>query len=440
MGAAGESVGRALHRLVTGSGEQRARLHTLILVRWIAVVGQGFTIVLVQVSLGIDLPLVPLLGAVLLSALVNLVLALRASPTTRLTERSAALLLSYDILQLAFLLGLTGGLANPFAVLLLVPVTVSATILSFRTTIALCALVIAALTILVLWPTPLPWHGQTFALPGLYLAALWVALVLGCILLAGYAWRVAEEARRMSAALAATQMALAREQQLSALGGLAAAAAHELGSPLATIAVTARELQNNLDAESPFAEEVALLVTQSRRCRDILHWLSQRPDTQEHDPFTRMPLSALLETVAEARRVAGVEMTVEVEPADADPCEEPLITPAPALVHGLGNLIQNAFQFATGQIWLTVELGREQIQVLIEDDGPGFRPDIVEQLGEPYVSSRQGTGLGLGIFIAQTLLARCGASLHFDTTNTGARVTVSWPRERLMRAAVEDRS
>lgn len=438
MGAFGESVARALRRAITGGGEHRVRLRTLILVRWIAVIGQAFTIVLVQVSLGIDLPLVPLLGAVLLSALVNLALSLKSAPTTRLTERSAALLLSYDILQLAFLLALTGGLKNPFAVLLLVPVTVCATILSLRTTIALCALVIAALTILVLWPTPLPWHGETFALPELYLAALWVALVLGCVMLAGYAWRVAEEARRMADALTATQMALAREQQLSALGGLAAAAAHELGTPLATIAVTARELQNHLGSESAYAEEVGLLVTQSRRCRDILRWLSQRPDTQEHDPFTRMPLSALVATVAEARRVDGIEMTVEVEPGDGG-ADEPVVPPAPALVHGLGNLIQNAFQFASRQIWLTVELGREEVAVRIEDDGPGFQPDIAERLGEPYVSSRHGTGLGLGVFIAQTLLARCGASIHFDSTDTGACVTVSWPRERLARVAVEDR-
>jgi two-component system sensor histidine kinase RegB len=255
----GETAGRLaalLGRVLTGSGERRVRLRTLTLIRWIAIIGQAFTVALVHFSLEFPLPLGPMLGAIGLSALINLVLSGFAA-TTRLTERSAALLLGYDILQLAFLLGLTGGLQNPFSVLLIVPVTLSATTLSLRTTIVLCLFVVGAATVLAVVPSDLPWRPGSFELPPLYVAALWLALVLGTALVAAYAWRIADEARRLSDALAATQMALAREQQLSALGGLAAAAAHELGSPLATIAVTARELARSVPPDSPLAEDIA---------------------------------------------------------------------------------------------------------------------------------------------------------------------------------------
>ena len=300
----------ALRRALIGSGERRVRLRTLTLIRWIAIVGQAFTVALVHFSLEFNLPLGPLLGAIGLSALINLILSGFAA-TTRLTERSAALLFGYDILQLAFLLGLTGGLANPFSVLLIVPVTLSATTLSLRTTIILCLFVVAAATLLALFPTDLPWRPATFELPPLYVAALWLALVLGTALIAACAWRIADEARRLSDALAATQMALAREQQLSALGGLAAAAAHELGSPLATIAVTARELAHSVPPDSPLAEDIALLVSQGQRCREILRSLSQKGQSDEHAPFTRMPLSNLLETVAESCRWRpGIDLAI----------------------------------------------------------------------------------------------------------------------------------
>ena len=424
-------------RLVLGEGERRVRLRTLIMVRWVAIIGQAFTVILVQASLGIDLPVVPLAVAIVASCLVNLGLSLGASPTTRLTERAAALLLGYDILQLAFLLALTGGLKNPFAVLLLVPTTISATILSLRTTIGLSALVVLALTVLGLWPSPLPWHGPEFALPPLYLAALWSALVLACVLLAGYAWRVADEARRMSDALSATQIALAREQRLSALGGLAAAAAHELGSPLATIAITARELADALPEDSPFGEDVQELVTQSRRCRDILRWLSEQPEPDQHDAFIRMPLSRLLEGIARPHQDGGTEIEIRVEVEDG--AQEPVLNPLPTVRHGLGNLIQNAVQFARRRVRIRVLVSVDQVRVVIEDDGPGFAPEVMEQLGEPYVSTRRDEGgLGLGVFIAQTLLARSGASLRFETRRGGATVEVNWPRDRLEHYLAEE--
>ncbi len=262
---------------VIGDGvERRARLRTLILIRWIAITGQAFAVTLVHFWLGFPLPLFLLCSAIALSTLINVLLSLRFATTTRLTERNATLLLGFDVLQLGFLLELTGGLQNPFSILLIVPIAFSATILSLRMTIGLCILTIATASLLALFPGELPWIPVGFHLPHLYILGAWCALALGAVLIAGYAWRVADEGRRMSQGLAATQMAVAREQQRSALGSQAAAAAHELGSPLATIAVTARELANSIPPDSPLTEDVALLVSQSLRCREILKALSQK--------------------------------------------------------------------------------------------------------------------------------------------------------------------
>lgn len=424
-------------RALVGGGERRTRLRTLTLIRWIAIVGQAFTISFVHFSLEFRLPLLPLLAAVGLSALINLVLAVGFPATTRLTERSVALLLGYDVLQLAFLLGLTGGLQNPFSILLIVPVTLSATTLSLRTTVLLCGVVITVVTLLAGWPSDLPWRGDGFALPTLYVVALWFAVVLSTALIAGYAWRVADEARRLSDALAATQMALAREQRLSALGGLAAAAAHDLGSPLATIAVTARELANSVPANSPLAEDVAELVSQSQRCREILKSLEHRPESDEHRPFTRVPLSHLLATIAEACGRPGMTIDVQVERVGPEGME-PRLTPTPELRHALANLIDNAIKFARKEVRIVVDPAPDTVEVRVEDDGPGFSPEVLELLGEPYISTRHASGgLGLGVFIAETLLARTGATLQFGNRSKGAYVAITWNRTALEGIALE---
>ncbi|WGF87654.1 ActS/PrrB/RegB family redox-sensitive histidine kinase [Marinivivus vitaminiproducens] len=404
------------------------RLRTLVLIRWVAVVGQAFTILLVHHALGFALPQGMLLGAVALSALINLPLSIRRPRTTRLSERGAALLLAYDILQLSFLLALTGGLQNPFALLLLMPVTLSAATLSLGTTMLLALLVINVVTALALVPTSLPWDDPGFTLPHLYIFALWIAFVLGTCLIAAYAWRVTEEQRRMADALAATQMALAREQQLSALGGLAAAAAHELGSPLTTIAVTARELVKALPRDSELQDEAGELISQIQRCREILAQLGHEAShgAADHEPYTRAPFGDLLESLVSEFRRPGVDLQVTIDGEG----EEPDLVLTPELRHALGNLIDNAVSFARTRVTLALRIDPHTVTLRIEDDGPGFAPEVLESLGEPYVSTRRGNGgLGLGVFIASTLLARTGANVRFDNRPQGAQVTVEWRPE-----------
>lgn len=411
----------------------RLMLHTVSLTRWVAVIGQLFTILFVYFSLGIALPLAALLPAVALSAFVNLALGLGLKATTRLPERSAAALFAFDIGQLCYLLLLTGGVQNPFSALLLVPIALAAVTLDFRSTIGITALALLGISVLAVAAGPLPWRDGFLSLPTLYRVAGWAALSLGTMLIAVFAWSVAEEGRQRTEALTATQLALAREQQLSALGGQAAAVAHLLGTPLATINIIAKELVRELPDGSPLAEEAADLLTQAKRCRELLAGLGKRADDDAQQNFTRAPFTSLLEHIAAEFARPGIDLKVRLD--GSDDVAEPLVALTPELRHSLANLIDNALQFARSEVEITLRPTRAELVLVIQDDGPGFPAEVLDWLGEPFLSTRREQGgLGLGIFIANTLLARTGAKVHFDNTWRGARVTLSWPAHRLVRA------
>lgn len=406
---------------------------TLAAIRWVALAGQMAALLVVELGLGFPLPTALALAIVAASAVLNLTLVRRRGGRDRLNEREAAFYLGFDIVQLAALLFVTGGLGNPFALLLLAPVTVSATILGRRPTIHLCLLALASATLLAFAHLPLPWAAPGFALPPIYTAGLWVALMVALVFNAAYAWWVAEEARRISAALAATQEALARQQRLAAVGALAAAAAHELGSPLGTIAVVARELVRELPRDSDLADDARLLLSESQRCRDILASLSRRSEPEPHGAFAELPFDALVEQAAEPYQRDGVAVIIEAHGPEGTPlaAPAPAVPPTPELLHGLGSIIQNAVQFASATVEVTVAWdGSGALSVEVEDDGPGFAPSVLSRLGEPYVSTRAGRDghMGLGLFIARTLLERTGAEVGFaNREDGGARVDVRWP-------------
>ena len=407
-------------------------LRTLILIRWVAIAGQASTILIVHYGLGFALPLVPALAVVGSSALLNLLLIVLRQWAARLGARDAALYLGYDILQLAVLLYLTGGLQNPFSILILAPATVAATILSRRAVIALSILAVAAISMLALRHMPLPWRAEPLVFPPELVLGAWIALVLATVFIGAYTWSIAQGARRLRDAMAATQLALAREQRVSAVGALAAAAAHELGSPLATIAVIAKELVRELPGDSPHAEDAALLLSQSERCRRILAELAQQPEEDGGSPYTRLPISALVEAAAAPHRNQGVRLIIATA---GDPAvEEPLVRRSPEIMHGLTNLVQNAVQFAAREVSITIFWDASTVTVELDDDGPGFPLHLLGRLGEPYLSTRAGVTdhMGLGIFIAQSLLERSGARLAFDNlAEGGAHIAISWNRANL---------
>src|SRR5229473_481019 len=330
-------------------GAAGVSLRRLISMRWVAVAGQAAALLVTQYGLGFDLPILPALAVVAASALINVGHVLLRRPQLRLSERDAAFTLGYDVLQLGLLLYLTGGLENPFAILMIAPVTVAATILSRRSVIFLSALAISAITVLAVEHWPLPWRGPPPVLSAVYVFGIWAALVLSTIFIAAYAWSVAGEARRIRDAFAATQLALAREQRVSA-----AAAAHELGSPLGTIAVIAKELVRELPQDSPYAEDAALLLSQSERCGTILAELSHRPEAEGSSPFTRLPISALAEAAGAPYRASGVRVIYATATSTG---EEPQVARRPEIMHGLGNLIQNAIQFASREVTVTIAWG-----------------------------------------------------------------------------------
>ncbi len=422
----------------------RVRLRTVVLIRWVALAGQVVTLTLVHFGFGLALPLAPALVVVLLSGALNVALQVTRPKQLWLQEREAAFNLAFDLVQLAALLALTGGLSNPFAILILAPVTLSATILSPRSTAVLSMLAIVLVSLLALWHLPLPWPDEPFAMPVFYRLGVWSALVIALVFIAAYVSFIAEEARGMSEALTATQMALAREQRLSALGGLAAAAAHELGSPLGTIAVVARELERELPADSPWHEDMELLVAESKRCREILARLADNPEDDGGEPYNRIPVAALVETAAAPYARDGIDLEIEAGPLPEGPREHPTVVRSPEIIHGLGTLLQNAMQFARHRVWVEIAWDAEWLIVTIADDGPGFDPGVLTRLGEPYVStgsqdargSSAGQQLGLGIFIAQTLLGHAGASLRFrNPREGGAEVEIRWRRNTLSEVA-----
>ncbi len=432
---AAASVSRA--GTLTPGGQ--VRLRTLVWIRWIAIAGQLAALLVVRFVLGWPLPIGAALAAVGASVLLNMAMTFRRPFRGRLREGEAAAYLAFDILQLAALLYLTGGLGNPFSLLFLGPVTVSATTLSRAATALLGGLVVACASVLAFYHMPLPWTDEGLRLPVLYITGLWTAVVVGTIFLSGYIGSVAGEGRRMSDALSATQLALAREQQLSALGGLAAAAAHELGSPLATIAVTTKELSREIGPDDPLAEDVRILQAEADRCREILADLGRAPETDDpDDPMARALFSDVAAAAAARYRVDGIAL--DVVAAALDDSVEPVVPRSPELLHGLGNVIQNAVQFAEAAVSVEVSWDADEARVEVHDDGPGFPGNVLDRIGEPYVSRRGGGHLGLGIFIAQTLLARTGARLHFSNVraagrNDGAEVVIVWRRSDLEDAA-----
>lgn len=422
----------------TGSAwtsEGRVRLRTLVLLRWLAIGGQSAAALFVQLVMGFDVPLGAALAVIATSAWLNLFLMI-ALPSQRLVkEWEAALQLAYDVVQLAVLLALTGGIENPFLLLFIAPVAVSAAVLRPSTTAGLAALAYVCVGALALWHWPLPWHpGQQLDLPPLYQAGLAAAVLIGLGFTSVYAWRVAAEEERLNIALAAVQAVLAREQRLAALGGLAAAAAHELGTPLATIHLVAKEMARGLPPDSPLQEDVQLLVSQSERCRTILKQLSSQPETRDvvHE---RMPLRALIEESIGAHHAKGKKIEIHLMAA-AEGAPTPDVRRSPEILHGLGNLVENAVDFATATVEVTALWTPVEIEITVRDDGPGFAANVLPRLGEPYVSERSagqtGGGLGLGFFIAKTLLERSGARVEFQNAAAGgALVRATWPRRAI---------
>jgi len=419
-----------------GVEARRLRLNTLVRLRWLAVAGQGAAVVIGVFGFGLGLPALACLVLIAASAALNLSLRWQFPVSAQLSEHAATIFLAYDILQLAGLLYLTGGVANPFVMLFLAPVTIAAASLSYQRALTLLALALVCATALLRFNLPLPWIGrEKLVLPPLYVLGVWTSLAVSAAFVAFYAYRVAAEARQSASALTAAELVLERAQHLSQLDGLAAAAAHELGTPLATVALVVREMAAQAPRDEAFVDDLHLLEESVDRCRSILGRLSAPSDLTGQSMDISSPVE-LAELAAAPHRLLGVSITVTGDGSEPAPkCPR-----NPGVLYGVGNLIENAVGFAESSVAIQARWTKSTVTIVISDDGRGFPPNILPRIGEPYLARREGArpveksggGLGLGLFIARTLLERSGASLRFGNAAppaTGAVVTVQWPRE-----------
>lgn len=424
------------------------RLRTLILLRWAAIAGQIVAIAVAVQFFSVQIPFGLAAATIGVAVIANLVSSTLFPRNTRLNERQAAGILVFDTLQLGVMMFLTGGIHNPFMVLILAPVTVAATALSTRSTVIVGAVAIAATSFVTWINIPLQTATGILQMPDLFVFGLWVSITISVGFIGLYTRRISSEMRSMSEALLATQMALSREQNLTDLGGVVAAAAHELGTPLATIKLVSSELVEELDGNDELRDDARLIGEQANRCRDILQSMGR---AGKDDMLVKhAPLIALIEEAAEPHRGRGKTLEIEIACVEADPADQPILMRRPEIIHGLRNLIQNAVDFASTKVWIELCWNDDRIMIRILDDGKGYSPQVLGWIGDPFIRRRKSQaergqrqaykGMGLGLFIAKTLLERTGATLNFANASSpytgrphpreksGAIAQVEWKR------------
>ncbi len=417
------------------------RRSTLTSLRWMAIAGQLLALVVVS-FMGMDLHIAVCLGVIAVSALANLVFIKLMPLNRRISNCEAGAQLFFDVVQLSTLLYLPGGMQNPFALLLLAPVVGAAKTLN-RAVFASIAAAVSLLSGLILFiHLPLPWYvGQEFSSPQMYQYGSWLALQVGMLFTSTYTWRATAQTRRLTQALAATDAILAHEKKLSALGGMAAAAAHKLGTPLSTIQLVAKEIVNDAKPGSELSEDALLLLSQAQHCREILLELAQRGDKGDamHD---QLSLSDLVREITEPFVGFEAQIVTKITGPTSGPksgVAMPVLTRRPEFVYGLTNIVENAADFAKTKVEVTGTWTDKTISVEVRDDGPGFAPSVLAKIGEPYISHRpdkqhkpqRAGGMGLGVFIATTLMERVGGSIKFSNrkTTSGTLVQMCWPRD-----------
>ena len=429
------------------------RLLTLTYLRWMAVIGQTFAVIISYFFLKLDFSIFGCLSLILLSSILNLLSGFYFPKTKRLTEFQNMLILLYDLLQLGLMLYFTGGLANPFAVFILGPVIISATVLNLRFTIILGTVAIVVVTILSFFFQPIiNLKGQILEPPELILIGNLIAISIAIVFIAVYSRRVAIETFSMSQALQAMQMALEREQRLSSLGGIVAAAAHEMGTPLATIKLISTELKHGFENKNELNQDLSLISSQVDRCKDILRNIGRKG---KDDIFLRdVPLMVLLEEACSQifnsknkELIFSLNNTFAKDVTDFKKFDQPILTRKPELIYGLRNIVQNAIEFSKSKVWIEVVYDLNNLNITISDDGNGYPSNLLGKIGEPFLIDTNFKknlehnrpyyeGMGLGLFISKTLLENLGATVRFNNeknkkTGKGAIVAIIFERKKI---------
>ena len=429
------------------------RLFTLTYLRWMAVIGQTFAVVIGYFILKLDFSIFFCLALILLSSLLNLLSSFYFPKTKRLSEFQNMLLLLYDLLQLGLMLYFTGGLTNPFAVFILGPVIISATVLNLRFTTILGTIAILVVVILSFLFHPIIYvDGEILEPPRLLLIGNLLAISIAIVFIALYSRRVANETFSMSQALQAMQMTLEREQRLSSLGGIVAAAAHELGTPLATIKLISTELKHGFNNKKELHEDLSLISSQVDRCRDILRNIGRKG---KDDIFLRnMPIMVIIQEACSPifnsnKKEINFSLNNKFgrDISDFKEFNQPILARKPELIYGIRNIIQNAIEFSKSTVWIDVTYNVKNINIFISDDGGGYPSNLLKKIGEPFLNESNFKknfensrpyyeGMGLGLFISKTLLENLSANVTFNNEKNrknekSAIVRIIFDREKI---------
>ena len=402
---------------------------TLIFLRWIAITGQFIAINLVYFYLELKFQVEIAYLIIFIGLITNLFLQFKVK-TIQLKDLYASIFLTYDLIQLSFLLYLTGGISNPFSILMIIPTIVSSTFLSMGTTIILGILTSIFLYLLTIFHHPMPGiHEYQFTFPKLYLVGYFISIIIGLVFISYFGIRFSGESKRRSNAINKLQQVIAKEYELESLGGQAAAAAHSLGTPLATISVVAKELKKEIGNNSEYSKDIDLLISQTKRCGEILKQISKK-QIKEDKFITKTRLENLLDEILVTFKETSTKKIYLISQEDKNKFN---FQRSPELIYGLRNFIGNAVKFSKSTVEIIIKSDIEKVELSINDDGPGFPDDIKEILGEPYIKSKSkevisNSGTGLGTFLGKTLLERLLANLVFSKNKKlgGASVIISW--------------
>ena len=401
---------------------------TVVILRWIALIGQLLTIYIVHFFLDLNLPIILCSITIFCGGLTNIFIQFTLKKN-QLSNIESTILLFYDVIQLAVLIYLTGGVTNPFVIFLVVPAIVSSTLLNLTSTFFLSFITIIALLLLTFNYFPLPSEGNIhFHVPDYYLYSIPTALIIVLVFLNYFGFRFGHEARKRSEALNRLESVLAKEQELDSIGHQAAAAAHSLGTPLSTITVVAKELKKEVSNNPKYADDIDIIISEVKRCGNILKKLSKREIVDD----VYVSNIALEDLLFEIKNSFEESSKKNIELYLNKKNKKTPIKRSPELTYGIRNFVGNAVKFSKNKVSINLINEKDEIKIKIADDGPGFPNDVFKIIGEPYISSKlkkfkTKAGLGLGTFIGKTLLERKKANIQFmNSENGGATVEITW--------------
>jgi len=408
-----------------------------IRLRWIAIIGQLITINLVYFIFNFKFDLILEISPILIGIISNLYL-IYINKNTQLLDKEAFLFLLIDVLQLSFLIYLTGGIANPFSIFLIIPAIFSSSNLGFKSNFLLVTITALIIIIITFFHNPLPYPlNEDFNIGLHYYYSIPVSLIIALIFLNYFALIFGTESRLRKEALIKMEEIMSKEHMLVSLGAQAAAAAHSLGTPFSTIKIISSDLLKQFKDNKVIKKDIELLASQIDRCSQILKKLTLNPIVEDDFIDGNLTMTNYVEGIIKSFEEISKKKFLINYDQNSNLFN---IHKSIEIIYGLRNFIGNANKFSRNKIFITIKSDNEFTEIIIEDDGEGYPKDVLSKIGEPYIKSdksfiKANTGLGLGVFIGKTLLEKNYASIlcKNSETRTGAEVNIKWKNKDLLK-------